>query len=323
MKKMGMNIAAFLLLIGLVIPQWADAARLLIPGGQVIGMALEDDSVTVAGFDEKLGQAAKAAGLQIGDQILKIDKTPVHCREDVRSALSESNGTVSLTVRRGKAQRQLTFCPKATAQGPKLGVLLKQGVTGIGTVTFYDPDNGSFGALGHGVNTPAGKLLKLEKGAVYSAQVYSVKKGKIGDPGQLMGALTDSTQLGTLKQNTVQGVFGKLEKQSYLEPMPAAEASQIREGEAKILSTVDGTSPREYSVEIVKIYPNADRSGRNMLLKVTDPALLETTGGIVQGMSGSPIIQDGKLIGAVTHVLVNDPTMGYGIFIENMLDAAA
>ena len=323
MKKMGMSIAAFLFLMGLVIPQWADAARLLIPGGQVIGMALEDDSVTVAGFDEKLGQAAKTAGLQVGDQILKIDKTPVHCQEDVRSALSKSDGTVSLTVRRGKGQRQLKLCPKATAQGPKLGVLLKRGVTGIGTVTFYDPDNGSFGALGHGVNTPAGKLLKLEKGSVYSAQVYSVKKGRIGDPGQLMGAVTDGTQLGTLKQNTVQGVFGKSEKLSRLEPMPVAETSQIREGEAKILSTVDGTSPREYSVEILKIYPNADRSGRNMLLKVTDPDLLATTGGIVQGMSGSPIIQDGKLVGAVTHVLVNDPTTGYGIFIENMLDAAA
>ena len=323
MKKLGMRIAAFLLLLVLTLPQQVDAARLLIPGGQVIGMSLEDESVSVAGFDEDLGAAAKSAGLQVGDQILKIGKTQIRCPEDVRSALKVTDGTVILTVRRGQRERQVEFCPAATKNGPKLGVFLKKGVTGIGTVTWYDPQSDAFGALGHGVNTPAGKLLKLEKGSVYDVQVLSVKKGKIGDPGQLMAAVTSGKQLGGISQNASQGVFGKMEKRSHLEPMPTAKVSQIREGEAKILSTVQGVAPREYSVEILKIYPNADHTGRNMLLKVTDPVLLETTGGIVQGMSGSPIIQDGKLVGAVTHVLVNDPTTGYGIFIENMLDAAA
>ena len=323
MKKLGIQITALFFLFVLTLPQKAEAARLLIPGGQVIGMALEDQSVTVAGFDETLGAPAKSAGLQVGDQILKIGKTAVRCPEDVRAALSKSDGKVAVTVRRGQRERRLEFCPKATEKGPKLGVFLKQGVTGIGTVTWYDPDSNTFGALGHGVNTGTGKLLQLERGSVYDARVFSVKKGRIGDPGQLMGAVTDGKALGMISKNTVQGVFGKLEKRSRLEPMPAAEASQIREGCAKILSTVGGDTPREYSVEILKIYPNADHTGRNMLLKVTDPELLATTGGIVQGMSGSPIIQDGKLVGAVTHVLVNDPTTGYGIFIENMLDAAA
>ena len=158
---------------------------------------------------------------------------------------------------------------------------------------------------------------------MYDIQVLGVKKGRMGDPGQLMGALAGGQLVGSIQKNRTQGVFGTVEKQSTLEPLPVAETNQIREGEATILSTVDGTTTREYSVEILKIYPNAHRTDRNMLLKVTDPALLEATGGIVQGMSGSPIIQDGKLIGAVTHVLVNDPTTGYGIFIENMLDAAA
>jgi stage IV sporulation protein B len=323
MKKLGIRITALLFLIVITLPQTADAARLLIPGGQVIGMALEDDSVCVTGFDDTLGAAAKSAGLQVGDQILMVDQTPVKCPEDIRTALSKNDGTVVLAVRRGKSERQIKFCPAATKNGPKLGLYLKQGVTGIGTVTWYDPQNGKFGALGHGVNTPAGTLLKLKKGSVYEAQVLSVKKGCIGDPGQLMGAVTSGKLSGSISQNASQGVFGIMEKRSSLEPMPTAQIADIHEGSAKILSTVNGSSPREYSVEILKIYPNADRAGRNMLLKVTDPVLLATTGGIVQGMSGSPIIQDGKLVGAVTHVLVNDPTTGYGIFIENMLDAAA
>ena len=323
MKKLGIRVTAFLFLLISILPQVAGATRLLIPGGQVIGMVLEDGTVSIAGFDETLGAAARSAGLQVGDQILKIGSTPVTCQEDIRTALSNNDGIVTLTVCRNGREQQFRFCPAATKNGPKLGVYLKRGVTGIGTVTWYDPDSGAFGALGHGVNTPAGKLLKMDKGSIYDAAVFSVKKGRIGQPGQLMGSVTDGKALGNISVNTVQGVFGKMERRSFLEPMPTAEPKQIRQGAAKILSTVDGTASREYSVEILKIYPNADQTGRNMLLKVTDPDLLATTGGIVQGMSGSPIIQDGKLIGAVTHVLVNDPTTGYGIFIENMLDAAA
>ena len=323
MKKLAIKIFAAVMFVMLVLPQQALAARLLIPGGQVIGMALEDDSVSVAGFDEKLGAAAKSAGLQVGDQILALNGKAVKSPEDIRQVLSQSDGTVTLTLRRGQRQKKIKFCCSATEQGPKLGVYLKKGVTGIGTVTWYDPDTGRFGALGHGVNTPAGKLLKLQTGSVYDVQVLGVKKGKTGDPGQLMGALTGAERIGSISKNAAQGVFGEVKKQSALEPLPIAQATQIREGDATILSTVEGNTTREYSVEILKIYPKADRTGRNMLLKVTDPALLEATGGIVQGMSGSPIIQDGKLIGAVTHVLVSDPATGYGIFIENMLDAAA
>ena len=301
----------------------AFAARELVPVGEVIGIELADGSVTIAALDDELGKPAQAAGLQPGDTIVSMDGKKVTCAQDVRRALQRSNGMVTITVVRDDKEKELTLTPSITPDGPKMGVYLKQGVTGVGTVTWYDPDTGSFGALGHGVNTQDGKLLTMDTGNAYFASVQSVKKGTVGEPGQLMGAMTDPAPLGQITSNTHQGIFGKTQAGWNADTLPVATKQQIKTGPATIRSTVAGNQVQEYSVEILKIYPNSDSSGRNMLLKVTDPALLSATGGIVQGMSGSPIIQDGKLVGAVTHVLVNDPTTGYGIFIENMLDAAA
>ena len=295
----------------------------LIPGGQVIGLELLDNTVTIAAFDENLGDAAKAAGLAQGDKILKIDNTPVHTAEDVRKALACSDGQVKLSIVRGAKTKTLTLTPPLTQEGPRLGVYLRQGTTGLGTVTYYNPETDTFAALGHGVNTSAGELVRLETGRIFSANVFSVKKGKPGTPGQLLGSVTSQTPVGTLKRNTDRGVFGASAAAVAGDAMPVAKANEIKTGSATIRSTVGGTTLREYSVEILKIYANTGSRNRNMLIKITDPALLAATGGIVQGMSGSPIIQNGKLVGAVTHVLINDPTMGYGIFIENMLDAAA
>ena len=303
--------------------QSVSAATLLIPVGEVIGLQLKDDRVTIESFDAELGAAAQAAGLEVGDEILTIDDKPIHCAEDIRQALKQSDGDVHLQIRRGRQTRQLELSPVVTKDGPKLGVLLKEGITGIGTVTYYDPQSGTFGALGHGVNDPDGELVVMSQGLAYAAQVDTVRKGRAGEPGQLMGAVTDPEPLAQLSKNTPQGVFGSGSLLFRGDPLPAASASEIRTGPATIRSTVQNGTVREYSVEILKIYPGSGADGRNMVLRITDPALLEATGGIVQGMSGSPIIQDGKLVGAVTHVLVNDPTTGYGIFIENMLDAAA
>ena len=321
MKKMGRTLV-FLFLILMALPQNVLAAKLLIPGGQVIGMELADNTVTVAAIDDTLGAAAKSAGLQVGDRILRVDTAPVHSIEDIRNAMTKCGKEVEVGIQREGKAKTLRFSPATTASGSKLGVYLKEGVSGVGTVTYYDPDSENFGALGHGVNTKTGELLKLKSGSIYDAAVLSVKKGKVGQPGQLMGAITDPAATGELSRNTVQGVFGKTAQKFSAEPLPIADTKEIHTGSATIRSTVSGQTPREYSVEILKIYPSSKSSGRNMLLKVTDPQLLAATGGIVQGMSGSPIIQDGKLVGAVTHVLVNDPTTGYGIFIENMLDAA-
>ncbi|MBR4863602.1 MAG: PDZ domain-containing protein [Oscillospiraceae bacterium] len=318
MKTFRILMVSFLIIVFSVA---ASAAQLLIPGGQLVGLELQDNTVTVVAFEENTS-AAKAAGLQEGDRILKIDGVSVGSVSDIRNALDRSDGQVDICVLRGKKTKAFSVCPDPTQEGPKLGVYLKQGTTGVGTVTYYDPEDGSFAALGHGVNTANGNLLQMTQGAVYSAKVMRVKKGAVGTPGQLVGSLTDPEATGKLSKNTNQGVFGDIAVVSTAAPLPVAQPEEIRTGSATIRSTVEGDSLKEYSVEILKIYPTGSRQTRNMLLKVTDPTLLSTTGGIVQGMSGSPIIQNGKIIGAVTHVLVNDPTMGYGIFIENMLDAA-
>ena len=322
MKKCTIHIGIFILLISLIVLP-VSAAQLLIPAGNVIGLELKDETVTVAAFHEQLGASAKASGLKVGDRITHIDDTAVSCAEDVSQALQHSAGAVTLSLLRDGKARKVSITPASSENGPCLGIYLKQGVTGIGTVTFYDPESGKFGVLGHGVNDPNGSLLNMKTGTAYEADIVSVQKGKAGTPGQLVGTLQANSPIGELSKNTVQGVFGKTKTGWSGEKLPTAAWEEIRTGSAHIRSNVRGDSVQEYSVEILKIYPSSKDGSRNMLIKVTDPELLAITGGIVQGMSGSPIIQDGKLIGAVTHVLVNDPTTGYGIFIENMLDAAA
>ena len=322
MRKLTIRFAASLLTVFMMV-QSASAARLLIPVGQVIGLEIGEDRVTIEGFDSRLGEAAQAAGLKKGDQILRIDGNDIHCAEDVRQALQHSDGDVDISIVRGAAIKVLELEPAITADGPKLGIFLRQGITGVGTVTYYDPDSRTFGALGHGVNDQNGELVVMTQGFAYSATVDAVKKGKSGDPGQLIGSVTNREPIAVLSKNTLQGVFGKAQLPFRGEALPTASVSEIQTGPAIIRSTIQNGSIQEYSVEIMKIYPHPSANGRNMLLKVTDQRLLDSTGGIVQGMSGSPIIQNGKLIGAVTHVLVNDPTTGYGIFIENMLEAAA
>lgn len=321
MKKTAIRLIALLLLC-CSIPVSAQGAQFLVPGGQVIGLKLTDDSVTVAAFDFTM-EAGRKGGLQIGDEILSIDDRQIDCAADVREALERSGGQIEMVIKRQKQTHVLTVCPHITKDGPKLGVYLKEGVTGIGTVTWYDPDTGEFGTLGHGVHSATGGLLEMVSGKVYDARVLSVKAGKSGVPGQLKGGIDAAAPLGTLRKNTAKGVFGKSDICFPGQALPVANSDGVKTGAATILSTVEGDAVQEYSVEILKLYPSAHETGRNMLIRVTDPRLLAITGGIVQGMSGSPIIQDGKLIGAVTHVLVNDPTTGYGIFIENMLDAAA
>ena len=306
-----------------ILPRNAYAAELLIPGGEVVGLELRDDSVTVAAFDDALGADAKDAGLRIGDEILKIDGRIIDCTEDVRAALNACDGDVELIVDRDGRQHRLSLNPKNTQEGPRLGVYLRCGITGIGTVTYYDPQTHEFGTLGHGVSNGRGGLAAMTSGTAYEGQIDSVVKGQAGTPGQLKGSADASDAVGTLIRNTPQGVFGTSREGWIGEPLPVAAYSEIATGPATIRSTIAGNTVQEYSVEILKIYPVDRADSRNFLIKVTDPALLNATGGIVQGMSGSPICQNGKIVGAVTHVLVNDPTMGYGIFIENMLEAAS
>lgn len=322
MKRFMIKITALLLLAGLHSPM-VRAAQMLVPGGQVVGLQLYNDTVTVAAFDDALGSSAQAAGLRVGDELVNIDGAAIDNAEDVRRALARSDGQVQLNILRDEKPHQLCLTPQITEDGPRLGVYLRQGVTGLGTVSWYDPDTGCFGSLGHGISGADGDPVAMTSGTVYDARVLSVKRGVRGQPGQLRGGVEGKVQLGAIHKNTRQGVFGETTLPFPGEALPVASQKEITTGSATIRSTVSGNRVQEYSVEILKIYPNGRNTGKNMLLKITDPQLLTATGGIVQGMSGSPIIQDGKLVGAVTHVLVNDPTTGYGIFIENMLDAAA
>ena len=310
--------AIFLLYI---LPVTVGAVQTLIPVGKVVGLELRSNCVTVAAFDESSN--APNAGVKVGDRLLSVDGQSIHSPQDVGQALQQSKGSVQLLLQRGEELKTIRVSPTITPDGPKLGIYLRQGVTGIGTVTYYNPENKTFGILGHGVNDTGGKLLQLTEGNVYEARVASVRKGRCGEPGQLMGALKSQDPIGEIRRNTVQGVFGTCKIPFTAQALPVGSSDTVKTGSATILSTISGESAQEYSVEILKIYPASRQNGRNLLIRVTDPQLLETTGGIVQGMSGSPIIQNGKLVGAVTHVLVNDPTTGYGIFIENMLDAAA
>ena len=304
----------------LLLPVYTRAAENLVPVGKLIGLQLSTDTIVVVAYDEIIGSCAREAGLKIGDEIVKIGDTEVGCAEDVRSALNGCTDPVQLTIRRDGNVRTLALSPEQTAAGPRLGVYLRQGIAGIGTVTFYDPETGLFGTLGHGVCDGKGNLLAMSRGTAYEAAIQTVKRGACGDPGQLKGSA--GADIGRLLKNTPQGVFG-ITKQGWKgQELPVADYDEIQTGSAVIRTTVSGEDPREYSVEILKIYPEERSDGRNFLLRVTDPRLLEVTGGIVQGMSGSPILQDGRIVGAVTHVLVNDPTRGYGIYIENMLEAA-
>ena len=321
MKIMFRRVAAAMLCVYLLTT--AVLARELVPVGKVIGLELQDKRVVVAGFDEEQGAAAKAAGMLSGDIIQKIDNIQINCADDVRKALAQSDGTVAVEICRDGKTTLLRVSPVITKDGPKLGVFLRQGITGIGTVTWYDPQTKKFGTLGHGVNDSGGNLLPMTEGRAYCAKVTTVKKGKCGEPGQLYGTVNSPEPIGVLKSNTQQGVFGTCETGWEGQAIDVATMAEVKTGDAVIRANISGDTVREYSVKILKIYPKARSNARNLLLRITDPELLATTGGIVQGMSGSPIIQNGKLVGAVTHVLVNDPTTGYGIFIENMLDAVA
>lgn len=316
MNRLGKNVIISLtLVLALAIP--VSAQTLLIPVGKVVGLQLRTEEICVAAYDDLLGKNARDAGLKIGDVLLTVNGREISGAEAVAEALEP--GQAELTVRRGGRVLRLQLPCVQTEDGPRLGVSLRQGIGGIGTVTWYDPARGTFGALGHGVNDPSGRLLDMKTGTAYTGLVEAVVRGRSGHPGQLKGAAGESC--GELLRNTPRGLFGKAAQEWPGEPIPAAQLEQLHTGSAVIRSTVCGDTPRDYTVEILKLYPAQRTDGRNLLLKVTDPALLEATGGIVQGMSGSPILQDGCLVGAVTHVLVNDPTMGYGIFIGNMLEA--
>ncbi len=307
--------------------------KTLIPVGRAVGIKLFADGVMVVGLaqDGEAGDGvcpARACGLQAGDVITHINSEEVSSIEQVRQALQESEGgELVISAMRGEKQLQLTAEASQGADGTyQLGAWIRDSMAGIGTVTWYDPATGCFGALGHGItDVDTTLLMPMESGGIMYASVSGVQKGEQGAPGQLRGAFEVTRDMGELTANTGRGIYGTLTDLSLvegLEPMEVAVRSQVKVGDATILANVSGETVEEYAVKIVRVYPDSEDS-RELMLQVTDPRLLEATGGIVQGMSGSPILQDGRIVGAVTHVLINDPTRGYGILAETMLEQAA
>ncbi len=304
------------------------SGKTLIPGGMPFGIRMQTEGVMVVGLTEvasggKSCFPARDAGVRQKDILLSVNGKAVTSAEEATALIAASGGkAVTLTVSRGSEKKELTVTPKKSDKDGQFrcGMWLRDSASGIGTVTFIDPDSGLFGGLGHGVcDGNTGALVPLSRGSVLSVKLSGAVRGECGKPGELRGSFT-GTRLGALIVNSECGVFGLFSEmpKDCRAPMPVAPAAEVREGEATVLCTLDEGGTHEYRVEISRIDHSA-RPTKSFTVRVTDPALLEKTGGIVQGMSGSPIIQNGKLIGAVTHVLVDDPTTGYGIFIENML----
>lgn len=310
--------------------------KMLVPAGVPIGIYVKTDGILVVaqgdfeGMDHTRKEPAKHL-LQAGDYILKADEQEVASKADFTKKISESGGRdMVLTIRREEEIFDIKVHPEQNVNGEyKLGIWIRDNAQGVGTMTYLDED-ASFGALGHGINdTDTALLMEVKGGSLYKTEIIAIKKGQGGTPGELTGVIDYnlSNKIGTIDSNSVEGIFGTVDLKGAdiisREAMPIGLKQDVEPGKAQILCCVDGEKiPKSYDVNIKAVHLDHDNINRGIELEVTDAALLEQTGGIVQGMSGSPILQNGKIIGAVTHVLVNDPTRGYGIFIENMLETA-
>ena len=303
----------------------------LTPVGLPIGIYLKSDGVLVIGIGEFVSLDGNEVSpskylLKTGDYITAVDGVEVSAKKKFIEMIEECDGRpVVLSIRRGEEEFDVEVEPVQNQNAKyKLGIWVRDNAQGVGTMTFVDSE-GNFGALGHGINdVDTSIVMELDSGTLYHTDIIAIKKGIKGEPGEMTGMIeyTDKNILGIITQNTAKGIFGtcndKMLSRIETEPMPIGLKQEVELGPAQILCTVDG-KPRYYDIEIKEIYLEHTNVNKGIVLQVTDPQLIAITGGIVQGMSGAPIIQNGKLIGAVTHVLVNDSTSGYGIFIEEML----
>ncbi|MDY4143989.1 MAG: SpoIVB peptidase [Oscillospiraceae bacterium] len=297
----------------------AALAESLVPGGGAVGIRMTTDGVVVAGISEVETSSGKRspaadAGLKKGDVITRLGGSEIATAQDFKAALSALDGSkTTVTFERGGKQKQLNITPAQGTDGAwKLGLWLRDGISGVGTLTFYDPATGVYGALGHCISGDDGEALPLGDGGIYGAEIVGIVQGTVGAPGQLDGKTDAAAFLGDIRINCGCGIFGTADFDG-----ETMETGEFETGPATIRCTLEGSQTREYGIEIKKVYSSSE--GTTVMLTVTDPELIALTGGIVQGMSGSPIIQNGRLVGAVTHVFVNDPTSGYGVSIEDML----
>ena len=297
--------------------------------GTPFGVKMFSEGALVVGFSD-LSTAdgfvnpAKKAGLKLGDRVIRIGRTQTETNDEVSAALDAAGGAeLEVVYVRGGEQRQTILTPAWDAEAGqwRAGMWVRDSSAGVGTLTFADEERGTFAGLGHPISdSDTGESIALRSGEIVPCEITGCSKGTAGSPGELKGRFLSSRAIGSIRINGENGVYGTTRTPFTGQTMEVAFAQEVETGSAEIWSTVSGGAPRAYRVQIERI-SDADAK-RNMVLRVTDPALLAQTGGIVQGMSGSPIVQNGRLVGAVTHVLVNDPTRGYGIFAQTMLEQA-
>ncbi|QEK12162.1 SpoIVB peptidase [Crassaminicella thermophila] len=309
----------------------------VVPGGQCIGVRLNTKGVLVVGLEEIKGidgkkhNPSREAGLTIGDSILEINNIKIKDAQHVTNIINANKNTqITLKVKR----RQKIFYTKITPiksidEGEyRIGLWVRDKTAGVGTLTFYHSDTMKFGALGHAItDIDTGLLLTVDNGEIVKSKVASIQQGKRGKPGEIKGIFYETSKpIGNLEKNTRYGIYGKaykpIENNIYNKPIEIAYQNEIKKGKATILTTIDNNKIEEYEIYIEKVNRQRMPNTKSMVIRITDKRLLKKSGGIVQGMSGSPIIQNGKLIGAVTHVFVNDPSKGYGLFIEWMIKEA-
>lgn len=306
----------------------------LVPGGHSIGVLLKTEGVMVIGFSPILNQQnepsfpARDADIRVGDVLIGINGIKVTSDDQVRKIIKEASITdqgITIKIKREGHLLERVVYPRycQDTKSYRIGLFVRDNAGGVGTLTFYDPLSKKYGALGHVItDSETNQKLKIKQGKIFSASIENIQKGRIGNPGEKIGVFLENTEFGNIEKNEMCGIYGTMQKDLlnslYHSPLPVVFSNQIRSGKAQILTVVHGQEIKKYDIVIEKLLPGR-LDGKNMIIRITDPKLLEETGGIVQGMSGSPIIQDGRIAGAVTHVFVNDPSRGYGVFIENML----
>jgi stage IV sporulation protein B len=307
------------------------------PGGQPIGVKLSTKGALIVALSDVETENGKSispgvtAGMQVGDSIIKINNININSSEQVSEIVNNCEGKeLSMEIIRKGDEINKKVKPIKSINGAKykIGLWIRDSTAGVGTLTFYDDKSKKFAALGHPItDADTGTILSISTGQIVSSSIVSVRKGARGNPGELKGIFIDEeVSVGEISKNTECGIFGITNKslinKNYNKPLNIALRDEIKEGAAQILTTIDGEEPKAYNIEIQKLLKQDSPGAKSMIIKVIDPILLEKTGGIVQGMSGSPIIQNNKIVGAVTHVLINKPDTGYGVYIEWMLKDA-
>lgn len=300
----------------------------VVPVGEAIGMKLYTDGVLVVGMSEIEGKKPyENTGIKEGDRIIQINENDINNTTELMQQVNASKGnTINVKYIHDEETITTSMEPvKSSSNEYKLGLWVRDAAAGVGTLTFYEPSTGMFATLGHGIlDVDTSDLIKIANGELVTTNILNIQKGEKGTPGEIRGTIESGYTIGQISKNTNFGVFGVLNTPSYISVSPkdaieVASREEIKTEPAEIICELENGKREHYSIEIQKVFTTNNEDNKSMLIKVTDERLLEKTGGIVQGMSGAPIIQNGKFIGAVTHVLVNDPTMGYGVFADIMI----